>query len=568
MALPLGEMLLRAGKINQEQLEKALQHQEKHGGKLGEILLSLGFVKDKNVIDEALAKQLNIGRIKLTDIDIDPEVANLIPEETCRKFTVVAVIKVGKMLFVATSDPTNNFVWDTLKFLTGFEIQPVFAPKEEILSILDKCFGTAPEDIGKLGSAAAEDLQVVESEEEEEKITQVDYERALHDKPLVRLVNSIIADAVRARASDIHIEPFENRVRVRYRVDGVLHVATQLPPQMKRAIVSRIKILANLNISETRLPQDGRIKMTVAGKKVELRVSVVPCIFGEVVEIRIQDPEALVVDITKLGFPEYSLKMFNKAIHMPFGMVLVTGPTGCGKTTTIYSAVSVLNTMDVNISTVEDPVEFNIHGVNQVQVNPEVGLTFAAALRSFLRQDPNIIFVGEIRDPETADIATKAALTGHLVLSTLHTNDAPATITRLINMGLPPFLVASSVRLVISQRLVRVICPNCKEEYMPEPELLEIIGYTPEFIKEKGIKFYRGKGCPNCYGTGYKGRTGIFETLELRKDVQRLIVEGATELEIADYMAANGMPNLRYAALEKMNAGITTIEQVISETTA
>ena len=564
MALRLGEMLLKAGKITKEQLEHALKEQKEHGGKLGEVLLRLGYIKDENVINEFLAKQLNIGTIKLEDIELDPEVVNLIPVDIAQKFNVIAVVKVGKILFVATNDPGNVFVMDTLKFVTGYDIQPVMASKESIQKAIDKYYGTG-ESFTEVVEEVAGDLEIME--EEEEEVSENELQKAVQDKPIVKLVNSLILDAIRLKASDIHIEVYEKRFRVRYRIDGVLREVSQLPYGLRHAVISRIKILSKLNISERRLPQDGRIKIQAFGRSIDLRVSILPCIFGEKVVMRLLDPENLMLDMSKLGFPERAKKEFNKAIHMPYGMILVTGPTGSGKTTTLYSALQSLNTPDVNIMTAEDPVEFNLDGINQVQVRPEIGLTFAAALRSFLRQDPNIILVGEIRDQETADIAIKAALTGHLVFSTLHTNDAPSTITRLVDMGLPPFLVASAVRLVVAQRLLRRICPDCKEEYEPEPEKLEILGIDPEEVKKKGLKFYRGRGCPTCGGTGYKGRIAVFEVMPITRELQRLIIEGASALEIEEVAAQQGMTTLRQEAIARMFEGITTIDQVITETT-
>ncbi len=563
MALRLGEMLIRAGKITKEQLEQALAFQKEHGGKLGEILLKLGFIKDESVIQEFLAKQLNIGTIKLDDLELDPDVVNLIPVDIARKFNVIAAIRVGKILFVATSDPTNVFVMDTLKFVTGYEIQPVMASAESIQKALDKYYGGG-ESLDELVEEVSEDMEIVE--EEEETISDAELQRAVQDKPIVKLVNSIILDAIRMKASDIHIEVYEKRFRVRYRIDGVLREVLQLPYGLRHAVTSRIKILAKLNISERRLPQDGRIKIQAFGRAIDLRVSILPCIFGEKIVMRILDPQNLMLDMTKLGFPPRALKEFKKAIHMPFGMILVTGPTGSGKTTTLYSALQSLNTPDVNIMTAEDPVEFNIDGINQVQMHPEIGLTFASALRAFLRQDPNIILVGEIRDQETADIAIKAALTGHLVFSTLHTNDAPSTVTRLVDMGVPPFLVASAVRLVIAQRLLRRICNDCKEEYEPEPEKLEILGIDPDEVKEKGLKFYRGRGCPTCGGTGYKGRIAVFEVMPITRELQKLIIEGASALEIEEVASQQGMTTLRQEAIARMFEGITTIDQVITET--
>ncbi|RKZ28544.1 type IV-A pilus assembly ATPase PilB [bacterium] len=564
MALRLGEMLIKAGKITQEQLDAALQHQKEHGGKLGEILLHLGYIKSEGVINEFLAKQLNIGTIKLDDLELDPDVVNLVPVDIARKFTVIAAIKVGKMLFVATSDPANVFVMDTLKFVTGLEIQPVMASKESIEKALDKYYGGG-ESLSDIVDEVSEDMEIIE-EEEEETLSDTELQKAVQDKPIVKLVNQIILDAIKLKASDIHIEVYEKRFRVRYRVDGVLREVSQLPYGLRFAVISRIKILSKLNISERRLPQDGRIKIHAFGRSIDFRVSILPCIFGEKVVMRLLDPENLMLDMSKLGFPERAQKEFNKAIHMPFGMVLVTGPTGSGKTTTLYSALQSLNTPDVNIMTAEDPVEFNLDGINQVQMHAEIGLNFAAALRSFLRQDPNIILVGEIRDQETVEIAVKAALTGHLVFSTLHTNDAPSTITRLIDMGLPPFLAASAVKLVVAQRLLRRICKECKEEYEPEPEKLEILGIDMEEVKKKGLKFYRGKGCPACGGTGYKGRIAVFEAMPMTKELQKLVIEGASALEIEELACQQGMKTLRQEAIDRMFEGITTIDQVITET--
>jgi len=565
MGLKLGEMLLKAGKITKEQLEEALQEQKSHGGKLGETLLRLGYIKDENVINEFLAKQLNIGTVKLDDLELDPDIVALIPIDIAQKFNVIATIKVGKILFVATNDPSNVFVMDTLKFVTGYEIQPVMASKEAISAALDKYYGT-DESLSEIVDEVSEDLEVLE-EEEEENVSESELQKAVQDKPIVKLVNSIILNAIKAKASDIHMEIYEKRFRVRYRVDGVLREVSHLPYGLRFAVVSRIKILAKLNISERRLPQDGRIKIQAFGRSIDLRVSILPCIFGEKVVMRLLDPENLMLDMSKLGFPPHAKKAFDKAIHMPFGMILVTGPTGSGKTTTLYSALQSLNTPDVNIMTAEDPVEFNMDGINQVQMHSEIGLTFAAALRSFLRQDPNIILVGEIRDSETADIAVKAALTGHLVFSTLHTNDAPSTITRLIDMGLPPFLAASAVRLVVAQRLLRRICKDCKEEYTPEPEKLEILGIDMDEVKKKGLKFYRGRGCPTCSGTGYKGRIAVFEAMPITKELQKLIIEGASALEIEEVASQQGMKTLRQEAIDRMFEGITTIDQVITETT-
>lgn len=565
MALMLGEMLIKAGKITEEQLQQALDYQKKHGGKIGEVLLRLGFIKDERIINEFLAKQLNIGSIKLDDLELDPEIVNLIPVDIARKFEVIAALRIGKVLFVATNDPTNVFALDTLKFVTGYEIQPVMASKDSIQKALEKYYGPTEESLGEVVEEVTGDMDI-QMEEKEETISDADLQKAVQDKPIVRLVNSIIMDAIKIRASDIHVEIYEKKFRVRYRIDGVLREVAQFPYGLRHAVISRLKILSKLNISERRVPQDGRIKVQTQGRSIDFRVSVLPCVFGEKVVMRLLDPQNLMLDMTKLGFSERMNKQFNKAIRLPFGMILVTGPTGSGKTTTLYSALSALNTPDINIMTVEDPVEFNIDGLNQVQVHPEIGLTFASALRSFLRQDPNVILVGEIRDGETADIAIKAALTGHLVFSTLHTNDAPSTITRLVDMGIAPFLVASSVKLIVAQRLVRKICKDCREEYMPEPEKLEILGIDMDEIKEKGYRFYRGRGCPTCNNSGYKGRIAVFEVMPITKEIQKLIIEGASAIEIEEMAAKQGMRSLRQEAISRMLEGVTTIDQVITET--
>ncbi len=567
MALRLGEMLIRAGKITEEQLEKALEVQGNSGNKLGQVLLDLGFIKDENVINEFVAKQLNVGTIKLEDLELDPEVVKLIPVDIARKFFVISTIKVGRMLFVATEDPTNLFVLDTLKFVTNCDIQPVMATKTQIIAAIDKYYGSEDESMDDIleDMASDEDLDLVE-ESDEDDFSEADLQQAIQEKPLVKLVNSIIMDAIRRKASDIHIETYEKRTRVRMRIDGTLYEMAPLPFKLRYAVVSRIKIMAKLNISERRLPQDGRIKVQAHGRPIDLRVSILPTIFGEKVVMRLLDPESLMLDITKLGFPKKALDKFNKAIHLPFGMVLVTGPTGSGKTTTLYSALSQLNTPEINIMTAEDPVEFNLDGINQVHMHTEIGLTFAASLRSFLRQDPDVILVGEIRDGETASIAIKSALTGHLVFSTLHTNDAPSTITRLIDMGVPPFLIASSVRLIMAQRLLRRVCPFCKHEVEPDPEILEIVGMSSEDAKK--VTFYEGEGCPQCHGTGYKGRIAIFEVMEISAKIEKMITEGASSFEIGEQAAKEGMRTLRQEAIRYAVEGVTSLEQVVTETAA
>ncbi|RKZ30222.1 type II secretion system protein GspE [bacterium] len=566
MALRLGEMLIQAGKITEKQLEKALEIQGETGAKLGEVLLDLGYISDENVINEFVAKQLNVGTIKLKDLDLSPEIVELIPEDIARKFNVIATIKVGKLLFVATEDPGNILVMDTLKFVTNHNIQPVMASKTAIAETIDKYYGADEESIGDIIETldSEDDIDIIE--EEEDDFMEGELLQAVQKRPLVKLVNGIIMDAIHMKASDVHIETYEDFTRVRYRIDGNLIEKSTLPFRLRHAIVSRIKIMAKLNISERRLPQSGRIKVYIQDNPIDIRVSVMPTIFGEKIGMRLLDPRSLMLDITKLGFPQRGLKEFNKAIHMPFGMILVTGPTGSGKTTTLYSALSQLNTPKKNLMTVEDPVEFNIDGINQVHTKAEIGLTFAAALRSFLRQDPDIILVGEIRDGETASIAIKSALTGHLVFSTLHTNDAPSTVTRLIDMGIPPFLVASSVKLIVSQVLLRKICPQCKTKVEPNQDFLDAIGMTPEDAEK--VTFYEGAGCSLCHGTGYKGRTACFEVMPITAKLERMIVNGATNLEIGEQAAKEGLRTLRQEAIRYMVEGITTLEQVVMETSS
>jgi type IV pilus assembly protein PilB len=561
MSVELGEMLIAAGKITRQQLDKALSLQKDGSGKLIPSLVKIGAIKDEGEISEFVSKQLNIGALRLSDVELNPEIVKLIPPDIARKFNVIAVSKLGKILIVAISDPSNIYVLDAIKFITGCNIQPVISPEKAIQKAIDHYY----EDTGAIGEILKgmedEGLEVVA---EEEGPSELDLRSLVQDKPLVKLVDSIIGDAIRRGASDIHLEAYEKRIRVRYRLDGNLQEMAPLPFKYRAAIVSRMKIMADLDIAERRLPQDGRIKIKMGERTVDMRVSVIPTIFGEKVVMRILDPRSLNVDLTKLGFAESSLKAFAKAIELPYGMILVTGPTGSGKTTTLYSALKQINTLDINITTVEDPVEFNFDGINQVQVKPEIGLAFANCLRSFLRQDPDVIMVGEIRDGETAEIAIRAALTGHLVFSTLHTNDAPSTINRLVDMGVPGYLVASATRLIMAQRMVRKICPNCKMEAEANPEVLEMLGLDQ--VESKGLKVYHGRGCQECSNTGYSGRTGIFEVMPLTPNIERMILAGATNQELQAQAIKDGMLTLRQAALKKLKDGVTTVEEVLAET--
>lgn len=561
MAIELGKILVKAGKISEEQLQKALEMQKNGAGKLGEILVRIGAVPDENIISEFIGKQLNIGAIRLTDIELNPEIVKLIPQDIARKFNVIAVSKLGKTLIVAISDPNNIYVLDAIKFITGCNIQPVISPENTISSAINSYYDDSG-GLNEIIKGMSSELEVVE--EAEDVPNEQDLQSQVQDKPLVKLVDGIIADAIRKGASDIHFESYEKRVRVRYRIDGALQEMAPIPFKYRAAIISRIKIMADLDISERRLPQDGRIKVKLGERTIDLRVSVLPTIYGEKIVMRILDPKSLMIDLTKLGFPELALDNFSRAISLPYGMILVTGPTGSGKTTTLYSALKTLNTVDVNIMTSEDPVEFNFDGINQVLVRSDIGLTFAAALRSFLRQDPDIIMVGEIRDGETADIAIKAALTGHLVFSTLHTNDAPSTINRLVDMGVPSYLVAASTKLIMAQRMVRKICAFCKQEIKVTPEALEMLQITREEASD--IKLFVGKGCNQCNNTGYSGRTGLFEVMPITPTIEKLIVKGASTAEIREEAVKEGMMPLRHAGFEKLRLGISTLEEIVAET--
>lgn len=560
MAVAIGKMLVQAGKITEDQLNKALKIQQESKGKIGEVLVRIGAINDENIISELVGKQLNIGAIRLTDLELDKEIVKLIPQDIAHKFNVIAISKIGKTLIVAISNPNNIYVLDAIKFITGCNIQPVISPESAITKSIDQYY----EDKGALDSIIKEiddELEVVDISEEE--IEESDLQAQVQDKPLVKLVDSIIADAIRQGASDIHFECYEKRIRVRYRIDGTLQERAPIPFKYRAAIISRMKIMADLDISERRLPQDGRIKVKIKERTVDLRVSVLPTIFGEKVVMRILDPKSLMVDLTKLGFPNLALDNFQKAIESPYGMILVTGPTGSGKTTTLYSALKTLNTPEDNIMTAEDPVEFNFDGINQVLVKSSIGLTFAVALRSFLRQDPDIVMVGEIRDGETADIAIKAALTGHLVFSTLHTNDAPSTINRLIDMGTPAFLVAASTRLIMAQRMVKKICKYCKVEEKITPEVLEKLELTSE--QAKNLKVFKGKGCNECKNTGLSGRTGIFEVMPVSANIEKMIVKGSSTADIRAQAIKEGMLTLRSSAIEKMVTGTISLDQVITQ---
>ncbi|PYT07893.1 MAG: type IV-A pilus assembly ATPase PilB [Acidobacteria bacterium] len=570
MAVKIGEMLLKAGLVSQEQLSSALEHQKKNGGKLGFNLVKLGFVNEDD-ITQLLSEQYGVPSINLRHFEIDEQVTKLVPAEVAQKYLIMPVNRTGATLTIAMVDPTNVFAMDDIKFMTGYNVEPVVASEIAIREAIDHYYGsTHALELKKVMDEMAEtesteDLEVLE---EEEEIDLQRLEASSEDAPVVRLVNIILTDSIKKGASDIHLEPYEKDFRVRFRIDGVLYEIMHPPMKLKDAIISRLKIMAKLDISEKRLPQDGRIKIKVnlSGKprEVDYRVSVLPTLFGEKIVLRLLDKNQLMLDMTRLGFEQESLMKFEKAILKPYGMVLVTGPTGSGKTNTLYSSINRINTPETNIITAEDPVEFNLQGINQVQIKEQIGLNFAAALRSFLRQDPNIILVGEVRDFETAEIAVKAALTGHLVLSTLHTNDAPSTINRLMNMGIEPFLVSTSVNLICAQRLVRRICRECREEiHMPAQALVDI-GFLAE--EAPRLKLFKGRGCGNCNNTGYRGRIGLYEVMDISDDIRELILSGASSIELRRRAVEEGMVTLRGSGLQKLREGVSTVEEVVRET--
>ena len=567
MSQRLGDLLVKEKIITPEQLEQANKVQKEQSCRLGSALVKLGFLTDEDVTN-FLSRQYGVPAINRSYFEIDSAVVKLIPFETAKRYQILPLSRVGASLTIAMVDPTNVFAMDDIKFMTGFNIEPVVASESSIQSGIEKAYGASEgNDLETVMQSMTDDADV-ELQAEEEQIGLADLEKAADEAPVVKLVNLVLTDAVKRGASDIHIEPYEKEFRVRFRIDGVLQAIMSPPVKLKDAITSRLKIMAKLDISEKRLPQDGRImlKMQLGGRKKQLdfRVSTLPTLWGEKIVLRLLDKENLRLDMTKLGFEAESLVKFEKAILKPYGMVLVTGPTGSGKTNTLYSAISRLNQPDTNIMTAEDPVEFQLGGVNQVQMKEQIGLNFAAALRSFLRQDPNIILVGEIRDFETAEIAIKAALTGHLVLSTLHTNGAPETITRLMNMGIEPFLVATSVHMIVAQRLIRRICKDCSEPFEVPVQTLIEEGFSPE--EAKTIKPHKGKGCGICNNTGYKGRAGLYEVMEVDDEIRELVLVGASAVELKKKAIERGMITLRKSGLIKVAAGMTTLEEVARET--
>jgi len=569
MANRFGEVLLQSNKINPQQLQEALVAQKEQGGRIGAILVQLGHLTEEDLV-ESLSQHFGVPAIDLEGMDIEESVIKIIPPDIARKYTILPVSKAGATVTLAMIDPTNVFAMDDVKFMTGYRVEPVVASETGIRNTIDRYYGSThaielKKVMEDLTEEAESDLEVLEDEED---LDLGSLEEESEQAPVVKLVNIILTDSIKRGASDIHIEPYEKEYRVRYRVDGILYEVMHPPLKLKEAITSRLKIMAKLDIAEKRLPQDGRIKIKTKikgkGKDLDLRVSVLPTIYGEKIVMRLLDKDNLMLDMTRLGFESDSLRRFEQAIRKPYGMVLVTGPTGSGKTNTLYSALSQVNKTDVNIMTAEDPVEFNLTGINQVQMKEQIGLNFAAALRSFLRQDPNIILVGEIRDFETAEVAIKAAMTGHLVLSTLHTNDAPSSINRLMNMGVEPFLVATSVHLVVAQRLVRRICSFCKEPYDAPPAALINVGFSEQ--EARSLQMFRGRGCDRCGNTGYKGRVGLYEVMDVGDEVRELILSGASAIELRQKAVEQGMITLRGSGLQKIREGMTTVEEVLRET--
>jgi type IV pilus assembly protein PilB len=559
MASRLGELLVRENLISLQQLQRAQEEQRKSGGRLGYQLTKLGYIEE-NELTSFLSKQFGVPSINLAEFEIDPDIIKLIPREVAEKHVVIPVNRAGSSLIVAMSDPSNIYAIDDLKFVTGYNIEVVVASEAAIKSAIDKLFdsGISYKDVME----GFEDLDIELGKDQKDDVNVVDLERSAEDAPVVKLVNLILVDAIKRGASDIHVEPYEKEFRVRYRIDGVLYEVMKPPVKLKNAITSRLKIMADLDIAERRLPQDGRIKLKVGkGKEMDFRVSSLPTLYGEKVVMRLLDKSNLQLDMTKLGFEMRQLELFKKAIHLPYGMVLVTGPTGSGKTTTLYSALSELNKSSENICTAEDPVEYNLFGINQVQMHEEIGLNFATSLRSFLRQDPDIIMVGEVRDFETAEIAVKSALTGHLVLSTLHTNDAPSTINRLLNMGVEPFLVTASVNLILAQRLTRKVCLECREPIQIPKQTLLDLGMKPDDIAT-GM-FVKGSGCHNCSNTGFRGRLAIYEVMPLSDGLKELILNGTSTAELKIQAIKEGMKTLRQSALDRMREGLTTAEEVM-----
>jgi type IV pilus assembly protein PilB len=555
----IGELLVRQKLISLQQLRKAQETQRKEGTSLGYALAKMGFISDDQITD-FLSQQYKVQAVDLKEYEIDPEVLKLISQEMCERHKIIPVSRAGSSLIVAMADPSNLHAIDDIKFTTGYNVEPVVSSEASITEAIERYFAQET-NISYDEIMEGFDEEEIEFAEDDLEGDSIDLERLSADAPVIRLCNAVLLSAIKKGASDIHMEPYEKQLRVRYRIDGVLHDEMHPPLKLKNAIASRFKIMASLDISERRLPQDGRIKLKLGkGREMDFRVNALPTIWGEKIVMRLLDKGNLQLDMTKLGFEHKQLTDFQSAIHKPFGMVLVTGPTGSGKTTTLYSALSDLNRVTTNISTAEDPVEYNLMGINQVQMHEDIGLNFAAALRAFLRQDPDIIMVGEIRDFETGEIAVKAALTGHLVLSTLHTNDAPGTISRLLNMGVEPFLVTASVNLILAQRLARKICTECKVEIESDPGALAQAGFSEEQIKR--AQLFKGAGCRTCGDSGYKGRIALYEVMPMTDRLKEMILQGASSAELKQQMINEGINTLRMSGINKIMDGVTTVEEI------
>ena len=557
----LGEVLLRSQLVTEKELEQAEESSKEHGAGLAGELTRLGIVQETQLV-EFLSRQYGVPSVDLEEVEVPEEIIDLIPREVAERHSVIPIDRHGSTLVVAMSDPSNIYAMDDIKFLTGFNVEVVVTSEASLKTALERYYESSSDLTGILEGFEDDEVDFLSDGDD---LDLEGLENEAGEAPVVRLVNLVLVDAIKRGASDIHIEPYEYEFRVRYRIDGVLYEIMKPPLNLKNAITSRVKIMSELDIAERRLPQDGRIKLVLGGEKeVDFRVSVLPTLFGEKVVLRILDKSNLQLDMTKLGFESDQLGDFKSSIHQPFGMVLVTGPTGSGKTTSLYSALQELNQISENVSTAEDPVEFNLPGINQVLVNDNIGLNFSAALRSFLRQDPDIIMVGEIRDFETAEIAVKAALTGHLVLSTLHTNDAPSTINRLLNMGVEPFLVTSSLNCIVAQRLARKICVECKEEVEIEEEELIKLGLTEEELKDPVV--YQGKGCRRCSDTGYKGRIAVYEVMPMTDEIKEAVLQGYSAMELKKEAIKGGMQTLRRSAIHKLLEGTITISEVVRVT--
>src|SRR2546426_2914838 len=562
----LGDLLVAEGLINREQLQRALLAQKGTTEKLGSLLVRLNLVNEDQLVG-FLARQYGIPSVTLSQLDIDPDVLKLVPAQMARKYEIVPVERKANVLTLAMADPTNVFALDDVAFMTNFQILPVVAAQGAIRKAIERNYDVQMSAIGEVIQeleGEVGDVELLDEDEVGAKVDIFELKESADEAPIVKLVNMVLVDAIRRGASDIHLERYEQVFRLRFRVDGLLHEIMTPPKRLEPALISRVKIMANLDIAERRLPQDGRIKLRYHAHEIDFRVSTLPTIFGEKTVMRLLDKDALQLDLTKLGFDPWSLEHFQKAIHSPYGMILITGPTGSGKTTTLYSAIHTVNSPDINIMTAEDPVEYNLKGVNQVQIHDEIGRTFAAALRSFLRQDPDVILVGETRDLETAQIGIRAALTGHLVLTTLHTNDCPSTVARLLDMGIPPFLVSSSLMLILAQRLGRRVCKDCKEPDEADEEMLVPYGHVSQGLGK--VNFYKGKGCATCNFTGLKGRVAIYEVMPATQEIRDLIIRNAPSVEIGETAHSQGLKTLRQNALQKVLDGMMTVEEVLRVT--